>query len=83
VLAIFGEKDTVVPPEKNVSLMAGALKKSGNTDYTIKVFPEASHTMLFTKTGASQEIPYRTHFVPGYFETMRDWLLARVEVRKG
>jgi pimeloyl-ACP methyl ester carboxylesterase len=83
VLAIFGEKDTVVPPEKNVSLMAEALERSGNTDYTIKVFPEANHTMLLTKTGATQEIPYRTHFVPGYFETVRDWLLERVEVRKG
>ncbi len=83
VLAIFGEKDTVVPPEKNVSLMAEAFKIGGNSDYTIKIFPEANHTMLFTQTGATQEIPFRTHFVPGYFETMLDWLLERVEARKG
>lgn len=82
VLAFFGGKDTVVPPERNVHIMKRALKGAGNKDFTIKVFPDANHTMLFTETGAIQEIPHRTRFVPSYFDTMLHWLLERISVSR-
>jgi pimeloyl-ACP methyl ester carboxylesterase len=34
----------------------------------------ANHLMLAAKTGASDEYPHLSHFVPGYFQGMRDWL---------
>jgi uncharacterized protein len=82
VLAIFGGRDTVVPPEKNAPLMEQALKEGGNKDYTIKVFPDGEHVMIATTTGARQEIPRWTRFVLGYFDTMIEWLLKRVDVVK-
>ena len=80
VLALFGEKDTIVPPAQNVGPMEAALKTGGNPDYTIKVFPNGTHTLISSKTGTMAEIPYQTKFVPDYFATMRDWILDRVDV---
>jgi pimeloyl-ACP methyl ester carboxylesterase len=80
VLALFGGKDTVVPPEKNAPLMEQALKAAGNHDYTIKIFPDGEHVLLATTSGARRDVPQWKAFVPGYFEAMLDWLRARVDV---
>jgi uncharacterized protein len=80
VLALFGGKDTVVPPEKNAPLLEQALKAGGNRDYTIKVFPDGEHVLLATTSGARRDVPLWSEFVPGYFETMLDWLRSRVDV---
>jgi uncharacterized protein len=79
VLALFGGKDTVVPPEKNAPLMEQAFKAGGNRDYTIEVFPDGEHVLLATTSGARRDVPQWSEFVPGYFETMLDWLRARVD----
>jgi pimeloyl-ACP methyl ester carboxylesterase len=79
VLALFGGKDTVVPPEKNAPLMEQALRMGGNRDYIIKVFPDGEHVLLATASGARRDVPRWSEFVPGYFETMLDWLRERVD----
>lgn len=63
VLALFGEADTAVPVEESVSRYKAYLRAAGNNALTIKVFPEASHTLKVGET-----------FVPGYFDFMTDWL---------
>jgi len=78
VLALFGGRDTVVPPAKNAPLLERALKAGGNRDYTITVFPDGDHVIMATPTGARRDVPLWTQFVPGYFATMLDWLRARV-----
>src|SRR5918992_4507112 len=45
VLALFGERDTVVPPSENAELMARYLEEAGNRDATIKIFPRARHNL--------------------------------------
>lgn len=63
VLAIFGEKDTSIPVEKSVALYKQYLGEAGNKAITIRVFPNASHTIHVGETFAS-----------GYFELMLNWL---------
>lgn len=63
VLAIFGEADTSVPVEKSVARYEQYLGEAGNQNVTIKVFPNASHT-----------IKINNEFAPGYFDLMIDWL---------
>ena len=71
VLAFFGEKDVLVPPEGNVSIMEAALKKAGNKDVTIKVLPAVGH-MLSLPSGKTP---------PGYYDVMTEWLKKRVNSR--
>jgi pimeloyl-ACP methyl ester carboxylesterase len=71
VLAFFGEKDVLVPPEGNVSIMEAALKKAGNNDVTIKVLPAVGH-MLSLPSGKTP---------PGYYDVMIEWLKKRVRLR--
>ena len=63
VLAIFGENDTSIPVDKSVTLYKRYLGEAGNKALTIKVFPNASHTI---RVGAT--------FAVGYFDLMLDWL---------
>jgi uncharacterized protein len=67
VIAFFGEKDVLVPPEGNVSIMEAALKKAGNKDVTIKVLPAVGH-MLSLPSGKTP---------PGYYDVMIEWLKRR------
>jgi len=63
VLGIFGEADTSVPVEKSVYLYKKYLREAGNDSVTIKVFPNAGHT-----------IQIDDEYAPGYFETINTWL---------
>ncbi len=63
VLAIFGEADTSVPVDKSVILYQQYLGESGNDTVTIKVFPNASHT-----------IKVNEKYAPGYLKTINTWL---------
>jgi uncharacterized protein len=63
VLAIFGENDTSIPVDKSITLYKQYLGEAGNNALTIKVFPNASHTIRVGEPFAS-----------GYFDLMLDWL---------
>jgi dipeptidyl aminopeptidase/acylaminoacyl peptidase len=63
VLAIFGENDTSTPVEKSIAIYKQYLREAANEAFTIKVFPDASHTIRVD--GA---------FAPGYFDLMLNWL---------
>jgi hypothetical protein len=81
VLALFGGLDAQVDVDQNRSALEAALGQAKNPDVTVKVFPEANHLFLQAKTGSPNE--YATlppDFVPGFLETISDWLLARVTV---
>jgi dipeptidyl aminopeptidase/acylaminoacyl peptidase len=73
VLAVLGAKDTFVPAEKSARIWQAALAQAGNNDVTIKVFPGGDHSLLACKTGGLKEIPRARGFVPGYFDTLREW----------
>ena len=70
VLAIFGERDALVPVAQSVRIFEEALTKAGNPDVTIEVFPGADHRI---RTGDPPE------FADGYLENLATWLRSRVK----
>ena len=77
VLALFGALDDRVFPQQNSDKWREALRKGGNKDYTIKIFPSANHMLLKAKTGEMDEYPSLTHFIPGYAPLLLNWLRDR------
>jgi hypothetical protein len=73
VIAFFGEKDVLVPPEGNVSIMEAALKKAGNLDVTIKVLPGVNHNFQLPWMG-SYGFQSSGKTPPGYYDVMIPWL---------
>jgi uncharacterized protein len=80
VLQIFGELDASTPVRQVVPIIAKALASRKNTDFAIKVFPKAHHLILEAKTGSDSELERLKRYVPGYFDLMTTWLLARTNV---
>jgi pimeloyl-ACP methyl ester carboxylesterase len=67
VLAVYAGKDTSTgPPEPHVAVIRRGLGKANNTDLTVRVFPEADHSLRVGKD-----------FAPGYLDAMTDWLGER------
>jgi dienelactone hydrolase len=82
VLGIFGELDSSTPVKEVVSILGRALASRRNTDYAIRVFPNANHNIMEAETGSDSELPRLKRFVPEYLDTMTDWLRSRVVVKK-
>ena len=75
VLAIFGAKDTQVPPSLNRQPLEAALAKAGNTRLTVKVYPEANHLFIKANTGQATEYPMLEKvFVPGVLDDLASWV---------
>jgi uncharacterized protein len=86
VLAIYGEKDTSLPPEKSLPIIIRGLELARNRDVTIKVFPRADHGLRTSATGGPKEARERSKarqpgdepdFAPGYLDLMSGWLAER------
>ena len=76
MLAIWGDKDVVVPVEKSVSVFEEALKRAGNGDYTLRVFPNLDHGLQPPLDERRSDDGFDTRFL----ETITDWILERVDV---
>jgi pimeloyl-ACP methyl ester carboxylesterase len=77
-LALFGELDNNILPEKNKAAWEAALKAGGNRDYTLRTLPKANHLQLESRVGTNAEMASLDRFVPTYFTTVQDWLAKRV-----
>jgi dipeptidyl aminopeptidase/acylaminoacyl peptidase len=83
VLMLFGELDLQVPPSQNREPMENALKNGGNKDYKVVVFPKANHMFITANTGSPSEYAsLPKEFVPGFLDTVKDWITERVIVAK-
>lgn len=71
VLAVFGELDPLVPPQKSAEIWKTAFTEAGNHDVVIKIFPHADHEIADPRTDAP---------LPGFFALQRDWLLKHVRI---
>ena len=74
VLALFGERDSGIPVEKNRGRWLEALTRGGHRKHDLIVVPGADHLMFEAKTGSMFEIPNLDGFVPGYRRILLDWL---------
>lgn len=83
VLAIYGELDKDTPTARNVPLLVEALKRAGNSDYTVTVLPKTDHLFyeyLTPHEGYVPGIPALQRYVPGYVDGMMRWLLRRLKL---
>lgn len=75
VLLLYGDDDTVVPPEENVPQMRRLLSA---TDLTVVTFPRADHTVE-TPAGPDGSGQWRfPRKAAGYFDAIRSWLRSHV-----
>lgn len=75
VLMLFGGKDLQVPVTQNQKPMEDALKKAGNQEYVVKVFPDANHLFQEAGTGSPGEYPQLPkEFVPGFLDEITQWI---------
>jgi pimeloyl-ACP methyl ester carboxylesterase len=89
VLVIYGDKDVSSgPPEPLVAIIRGGLENANNPDVTVRVFAGADHSLCVTKSGSPKEQTQRAKdrkhqsdpdFVPGYLDSMTDWLGKRFQ----
>jgi dipeptidyl aminopeptidase/acylaminoacyl peptidase len=63
-LVLFGELDDVVPARASAARIEAALKRAGNRDVTIRIFPKASHTI---------------QPAPEFLDVMLDWAAQRTK----
>jgi uncharacterized protein len=75
VLAIYGERDRQVPVAESSAALAAAVAQSGNRDFTLIIYPDASHAIGQTRTGELGE--EWIGYVPEYLEDMTDWVLQQ------
>jgi pimeloyl-ACP methyl ester carboxylesterase len=71
LLAVFGGQDDVVPTDRSFDVWISALAAAGNEDATLVVFPAAGHELMVESPRGPAG---RTHFVSGYFATIRAWV---------
>jgi len=71
VLLLYGELDRRVAVTESITRIRSALRLANNDRYTIKIFPNADHTMRVTAaTGGAFRWPENP---PGYLETLLSW----------
>ncbi len=68
-LALFGEKDDLVPVAQSVEIFDRAFARPDAPPLTIRVFPTADHRIGVGDDGA---------FAGGYLEMMSDWLREQI-----
>jgi uncharacterized protein len=78
VLAVFAEVDPMVPPGLNIPLLCTGLRRAGNADVRVHVFPNANHDFFRARTGLPEEYHQlqRAH-VPGFRELIGGWITSR------
>jgi uncharacterized protein len=70
VLAMWGEKDRVVPPAESARIVQDALERGGNERYTIRFIPDVDHGLYSSPDGfVPGDAP-----VPEYPETVGSWV---------
>jgi pimeloyl-ACP methyl ester carboxylesterase len=85
VLALYGERDTVVPPAENAEKMRGLLEEAGNRQVTIKIFPRANHSLEWYGELRQGTWSWPDGYwiwakaAPGYAETVIGWLHTRLK----
>lgn len=80
VLVVLGELDTLTPVSETTANYRKGLGKAGNKDLTVKIFPNADHSLLvWPKPNDQAHWPV---LATGYLDTMTNWIREQVAVRK-
>lgn len=77
-LALWGEKDTQVPPGGNRAEVEEALAVSRSRDVTVRVLPGLNHLFQTAETGAPAEyVTIEETMAPAALEAIADWVRER------
>lgn len=75
VLAYWGDKDTFLPVPETVAVFKHAMAKAGNKNYVVRIYPNASHSLLVSDSGSPSTGGKEKNFVTGFWKMQTDWLL--------
>ena len=76
VLSLLGELDVETPVRETVVTLE-RIKKEKNKDFTVIIFSAADHQIELPR-----QVKNRPRYAPGYLDTMVNWTLERVSVRR-
>jgi len=80
VLALNGDYDFITSSQKNLQVVAQALKEAGNKDYTILELPNMNHWFQECKTGSMAEYGTIEQTIsPVVLEIIAKWVLERTK----
>ncbi len=75
VLGLFGQADPLTEVDEAARALRAALAQSGNRDVTVRIFPDAGHSLMQT--------PSRVGMAPGVFDALAEWLTPRLGLARG
>lgn len=78
VLGVFGELDAETPVSGVVPQFTQALMSRKGADFTITVFPRASHLVMQATRASDDELPKLERMVPGFYDFVSDWIRGRL-----
>jgi len=80
VLAVNGSKDLQVPAKENLTAISAALKKGGNTNATVKEYPNLNHLFQECATGLLTEYAIiEQTFSPEVLNDLTEWILEQLK----
>ena len=72
VLLVYGAEDRRVPAAESAARISATLRRSGNNDVTVRIFPGADHTFRLPPGPSGWP-----DTAPGYVSTLVDWISRR------
>jgi dienelactone hydrolase len=78
VLAIYGELDQQVNPDKNILIIEKTLKEAGNKNFGVEKLPGLNHLFQTARTGSEYEyIRIPETISPQALKVITDWILMQ------
>ncbi len=79
VLAIYGDLDQQVDPDKNIRIVEEALQQAGNNNFVVKKLPGLNHLFQTAQTGSEYEyFRIEETLSPLALQVISDWILKKV-----
>ena len=79
VLVVLGENDELTPAAETARITNAALRKAGNTDYTVREIPDATHGLWVMRRGSDSWLEQRP--ARDWVDEMVNWVVARARRR--
>jgi len=76
-LALYGALDRNVDAADSASHLREYLRRAGNHDVTVEMYPNAGHQLIVSRTGYNGDAAPPERFVPEYPQIMITWLARR------
>ncbi len=76
-LALIGELGFMGSVKGPLEAMKAAFQAGGNTAFTTRTIPRASHIFTDAKAGPQELIPSKIVFAPGFPDVISDWIMQR------